>query len=153
MRKSFSLFFLLVLACSVVRAQFAIKIVIDGLPAKHQSDNLFVTGDYNQWNPNDPNSEFVKDASGKFIFSTDNVPANTYEIKITRGSTATVECAADGKPIDNRKVTINSDTTFHITIAGWTDDFAKQTVGTPGPAPVAASSAYLKRKVQPSSAR
>ena len=34
-------------------------------------------------------------------------------------------CTADGKPINPRTVTISSDTTLHITVAGWMDDFPK----------------------------
>jgi hypothetical protein len=113
------------LSCGAARAQFTVKLVIDALPPKHPDDALYIMGDFNGWNPGDPNTQFVKDSLGKYVYTGDNVPANAYEIKITRGSKETVECASDGKPIDNRKVVISSDTTFHITVAGWQDDFPK----------------------------
>jgi hypothetical protein len=127
MLKKCSLLAVIVLAFGAAHAQYSVKVVIDALPPKHTDDAMFLMGDYNQWNPNDPNSAFVKDATGKYVMSAPDVPANNYEIKVTRGSAGTVECAADGKPIENRKVTVSSDTTFHITVAGWADDFPKTT--------------------------
>ena len=131
---------LVALSCTAARAQYSVKLIIDALPPKHPDDALYLMGDYNQWNPNDPDYEFKKDSSGKYVMVGENVPANTYEIKVTRGSAQTVECGADGKPIDSRKLTVNSDTTVHLTIAGWADDFGRPT-------------GYLNRKVTPSSAR
>lgn len=139
MLKKIALLGLVALSCIAARAQYTVKVVLDVIPPKHPDDAVYLMGDYNQWNPNDPNSQFVKDASGKLVMTAENVPPNTYEIKVTRGTKETVECAADGKAIDNRKVVVGSDTTFHIAIAGWTDDFPKTT--------------YLNRKVVPSSAR
>lgn len=126
MLRRFFLLALVALSCSAAQAQFTVKLVIDAVPPKHPDDALFLMGDFNGWNPADPNAQFVKDSLGKYSFSGENVPANTYEIKVTRGSKETTECAGDGKPIDNRKVTITSDTTFHLTILGWMDDFPKQ---------------------------
>jgi hypothetical protein len=131
---------LVVVSCASARAQYTVKVIVDAIPPKHPDDALYLMGDYNQWSPNDPNYQFTKDSSGKYVLVGDNVPANSYEVKITRGTALTVECAADGKPIEGRKWTINSDTTFHVTIAGWADDFAKPT-------------GYLNRKVVPSIAK
>jgi hypothetical protein len=164
MLKKLFLFALIAFSCIAAQAQFSVKIVLDVVPPKHPDDAMYLMGDYDQWTPNDPNSQFVKDASGKMVMTAENVPANSYEIKVTRGSKETVECMADGKPMENRKVVINSDTTFHITVAGWADDFPKPTVNgdaatAPGtqafaaPATVGPRSAYLNRKVVPSSAK
>jgi hypothetical protein len=127
MFKKLFLLAMVVMIGAAAHAQFKVKTIIDALPPKHPDDALYLMGDFNQWNPNDPNAQFVKDASGKYVLSSDGVPANTYEIKVTRGSAQTVECAADGKPIGNRKVVVSSDTTFYLTVAGWTDDFPKTT--------------------------
>ncbi|WP_133995863.1 hypothetical protein [Dinghuibacter silviterrae] len=140
MLQKVSLFVVAAFLCITVRAQYTVKLVLDAIPPKHPDDAMYLMGEYNQWTPNDPNSQFVKDATGKWTMTAENVPANMYEIKVTRGTKETVECMGDGKPMDNRKVTVNSDTTFHLTVAGWTDDFPKQTT-------------YLNRKVVPSSAR
>lgn len=157
MRKKVSLLALVVFSCIAASAQYSVKIVLDAIPPKHPDDAMFLTGDYNQWTPNDQNSQFVKDATGKFVATFTNVPANSYEIKVTRGTDKTIECAADGKALDSRKVTINSDTTFHLTVAGWSDDFAKNTLNAPASgAPTVgapAYGAYLNRKVVPSVAR
>ena len=165
MLKKLSLFVLVACSCMAAHAQFTVKIVLDVVPPKHPDDAMFIMGDFNQWNPNDPNSQFVKDASGKMVMTAENVPADSYQVKITRGSKETVECLADGKPMPERKVVISSDTTIHVTVAGWADDFPKPTVdgsraAASSPASAAASpafaagrTAYLNRKVVPSSAR
>jgi hypothetical protein len=121
-------FAILSLFCTGVRAQFTVKIVLDAIPPKHPDDAVFLSGEYNQWTPNDPAYQFVKDATGKFVLTSENVPGDTYEVKVTRGSKETIECGGDGSSIPNRKITITSDTTFHFTIAGWSDDFPKQKV-------------------------
>jgi hypothetical protein len=107
------------------RAQFTVKVVLDKVPAKHPADILFLTTDGNQWNPADTNLMFKKDLYGKQVMDAQGVEANTYHYKITRGTMNSVECAADGKPIEPRVVTIHADTTMHIMVAGWTDDFQK----------------------------
>jgi hypothetical protein len=121
-------FAILSMFCLGARAQFSVKIVLDAIPPKHPDDVTFLTGNYNGWTPNDPSYQFVKDSTGKFVLSSESVPADTYEVKVTRGSKETTECGADGTPIANRKLIINSDTTIHFTIAGWSDDFPKQKV-------------------------
>ncbi len=121
-------FALLSLSSMAARAQFSVKIVLDAIPPKHPDDVVFLSGNYNGWTPNDPSYQFVKDATGKYVLTSENVPADTYEVKVTRGTKETTECGADGAAIANRRLTITSDTTFHFTIAGWSDDFPKQKV-------------------------
>jgi hypothetical protein len=115
----------IVLFSMAARAQYNVKLILDKVPAKHLADTLFVTTDGNQWNPADPNLMFKKDSSGKQVLDGQGVQANTYHYKITRGTTNSVECAADGKPIESRIIIVRADTTLHIVVAGWTDDFQK----------------------------
>lgn len=146
MRKTLLIAALCVLSGMGAMAQYTVKVVIDALPPKHPDDAIYEMGNFNGWIPNDQNFQFTKDASGKYAFVAESVPADSYELKFTRGSAATTECAADGKVIPNRVVVVNSDTTFHVTVAGWLDDFGKNV-------PALAASARQKRKVAPSSAR
>jgi len=125
MRKMLSLTVFCILGFMAVKAQYSIKVVIDALPPKHPDDAMYFMGDFNGWNPNDPNTQFTRDVSGKYTFVSTNIPANAYEVKITRGSKTTVECAGDGKEIPNRRIVITGDTTIHVTVAGWLDDFAR----------------------------
>jgi len=126
MRKPLWLVIFLAFSYLGASAQYTVKVIIDQMPATHPSDTLFLAGDYNGWTPNDYNSMFLKDAaSGKPMMMAQNVPANAYSVKVTRGTTASTECTVDGKPIAPRTVTISSDTTLHITVAGWSDDFPK----------------------------
>jgi len=167
MRKALFLAVFLVCSSYGVKAQYSIKIVIDSLPSTHPGDTLYIAGDFNSWNPNDPNTEFMKDANtGKWTLTVPSAPANVYEVKVTRGATEKTECGSDGKDILNRKLNLSSDTTLHLKIAGWQDDFAKPKGGTAalnsllGPTfadneiiDLSAGVVYLNRKVVPSSAR
>lgn len=128
MLKQVVLFSILSLFCIAAKAQYSVKIVLDGIPPKHPDDVIFLSGNYNEWTPNDPTYQFTKDATGKYVMSSPSVPPDTYEVKITRGTKESIECAGDGTPITARKITISSDTTFHFTVAGWSDDFPKQKV-------------------------
>lgn len=128
MRKAFFLSVFCALSCTAAMAQYSVKVVIDAMPPKHDGDAIYEMGNFNGWNPNDPGFQFAKDSSGKYALFFPSVPGDTYELKLTRGSKETTECAADGKDIPNRQVTVSSDTTFRITVAGWMDDFAKKAV-------------------------
>jgi hypothetical protein len=152
MRRPFFLLLLCMMTCMALRAQYSVKLILDAIPPKHPDDAIYIMGDFNNWNPNDPQSQLTKDASGKFTITDPDVPAGIFQIKMTRGSKVTTECAGDGKPIANRSVTVNSDTTFHYVVAGWSDDFPKTVpVATPGSG--ATPTAYLNKKVVPSRAR
>jgi hypothetical protein len=129
MRKTFFLSVCCVLSCMAAMAQYSVKVVIDALPPKHPDDAIFEMGNFNGWNPNDQSFQFTKDASGKYTLVIESVPADSYEVKLTRGSIATTECMGDGKEMDKRVVVVKSDTTFHLTVAGWLDDFPKNVPG------------------------
>jgi hypothetical protein len=125
MLKRFSLLAFVIMACIAARAQYTVKVVIDAIPPKHPDDQIYLSGDFNNWSPNDPNTLFAKDGTGKFVLTVPNVPANSYLLKATRGTKETTECGGDGSAIPERKIVVNGDTTFHITVAGWLDDFPK----------------------------
>jgi hypothetical protein len=114
-----------VLFSMAARAQYNVKVVLDKVPAKHSTDTLFLTTDGNQWNPADQTLKFTKGESGKHVLDAQGVDANTYHYKICRGTMNSVECGGDGKPIEPRVVIVHADTTLHITVVGWTDDFQK----------------------------
>jgi predicted alpha/beta superfamily hydrolase len=89
---------------------------------KGLSVNLFLAGDFNNWNPGDKASELLPDNTGSYQLLK-ILPKGIYSFKITRGSWQTVECNVIGKPINNRSITIVHDTTITIDVAGWQDNF------------------------------
>lgn len=113
------LLFLLVLLPSVCFCQYRITIIIDKVPDKTTGDRIYIAGNFNQWEPADENTVLTKGSDGKFTKVIEEVPAGEYEYKFTLGSMESIEVAADGKEIANRILSLRSDTTVRLTIAGW----------------------------------
>jgi len=91
------------------------------LPAKSNTDTIYLAGNFNNWNPREEQYRLQKGEDGKFTIQIQDVPPDTYEYKFTRGSWENVEKSSDGKDIANRVVKVMSDTTLNIDIAAWSD--------------------------------
>ena len=117
-------FFYLALSFSVpVFSQYTIRLELISLPATHETDSIFLAGNFNNWQPGKAGFSFFRNKNISFIELT-NITLGAYEFKFTRGSWQTVECAADGKDLANHSLQISSDTTIQYSIAAWNDDFA-----------------------------
>lgn len=86
--------------------------------------HLFLAGNFNSWNPADSAWQLHPVADGTFQLDKE-MQKGVYQFKVTRGSWSSVECSADGKPLDNRNLIVTKDTALSLDIAGWQDDFAK----------------------------
>ena len=104
-------------------AQYTVHLQIKTLPGKPVTDMVYLTGNFNGWNPKDENGHLQKNDNGYFTLKIDNVDAGDYEFKFTRGSWENVETDEQGKDITNRTVHIQSDTTLSFSVAGWKDNF------------------------------
>ena len=104
-------------------SQYTITFRIQSRPNTHTTDTIFFAGDFNNWNPGKPGYGFTNN-DGYMSLQLNNLPAATYEFKCTRGDWQKVEYATDGREIDNRRVSLQSDTIIYISIAAWKDDFA-----------------------------
>ncbi len=100
-------------------AQFRVKVVLKSLPVSHKGEPVFIAGNFNNWQPDDNNFKIV-DTS----VALEGVSQGSYQFKFTRGSWNKVECAGAGADIENRMVSISSDTTLYFTIEAWKDEFA-----------------------------
>src|SRR5687767_2426783 len=109
---------LLLLLPAFAFSQYRITVIIEKAPAG-TPDRLFLTGNFNEWNPADENNVLEKGTDGKHMRVYEDIPAGEYEYKVTAGSMESVEVAADGKEVNNRTLTLKSDTTIRITIARW----------------------------------
>jgi hypothetical protein len=109
---------LLLLLPAFAFSQYRVTVIIEKVPAG-TPDRLFLTGNFNEWNPADENNVLEKGTDGKHIRVYDDVPAGEYEYKVTAGSVEAIEVAADGKEINNRTLTLKSDTTIRLTVARW----------------------------------
>lgn len=118
-----SIFFLILLVVSSTGfGQRKVQIIIDTVPSKPGSQ-LYLAGNFNMWNPGDSAYLFqLRDKKWKVVLS---LPKGHYEYKITRGNWQTVEENADFKPMGNRLLDLQSDTTLHLKIGAWADDRPK----------------------------
>ncbi len=113
------------LACEILSAQFSLRLVVNDAATK-KTDDVYVSGTFNNWNPKDEKYKLKPFAGGrKSIVIKDIAPGN-YAFKFTRGSFDKVECMADGRDIDDRLVDITSDVSLDFTIAGWKDDYPQR---------------------------
>lgn len=92
------------------------------------SDSVFLSGNFNSWNPHDVKYHLPYNNQGEatIVFS---LPQGLYEYKLTRGSWQKVETDIQGNNISNRILTLYQDTSFEINIAAWSDNFAKNMEG------------------------
>ncbi len=119
--------FLFLLFCSTLLFGQAQVIFKTGKVAafKTAAKNIFLAGDFNNWNPASPKWQLQSDGSGNYQAIID-IPVGKYSFKSTKGAWETVECGPNGGDIDNRNISITHDTTIMIDIAGWKDDFPQQ---------------------------
>ncbi|NCU04672.1 MAG: alpha/beta hydrolase, partial [Chitinophagaceae bacterium] len=116
------LFTALIFCCGYTFAQITVRFQLNRQPLTHQSDDVFLAGNFNGWNPSLEACRFSKNADGKLQYEVKLNQPGVIEYKITRGSWTKVECAAGGAPITNRVAKVSSDTTIYISIDGWADD-------------------------------
>ncbi|MEM0997695.1 MAG: helix-turn-helix domain-containing protein [Bacteroidota bacterium] len=81
-----------------------IRLTIASLPANTpESDTLYLTGDFNDWDPAHPNFALARNAKGAFEIALDTVRP-PFEYKFTRGSWETVEGDSLGNALNNRRL-------------------------------------------------
>jgi predicted alpha/beta superfamily hydrolase len=104
-------------------SQHKIRIEINSLPSNNLANSsIFVTGNFNGWNPQNKSYQFQKNDKGYFIELA--LTNGSYEYKITRGGWDKVECTGEGKDIGNRNLKVEADVMVEISVEGWKDLFA-----------------------------
>lgn len=124
-----SIFFvgLLALVSQKTVAQYKVTFLVKQPSLLHSMDHIYVTGNFNLWNPADT-SYLLKSNQTGVSKITLSLPAGNYEYKFTRGSWQKGETDAAGKGISNRALIVKSDTTIPINIQGWNDDFTSNNI-------------------------
>jgi len=122
MKKKLFLTACLVLSCTLLFAQVKVTFKTGGLPpSKIPVKNIFLAGDFNNWNPADTNWMLTANGVGAYTITKD-IPAGKYSFKLTNGGWEKVECATNGQDIDNRDVNLTHDTTIIMNVQSWKDD-------------------------------
>ncbi|NJB37681.1 helix-turn-helix domain-containing protein [Croceivirga sp. JEA036] len=100
--------------------------VVDYVPEyTNVSQDLFLSGSFNNWNPSDPDYKFTLQADGNYVLANKEFENSWISYKITRGSWETVEVQKEGLPLTVRKHSFNKTgpETVTLQVAGWTDNF------------------------------
>jgi predicted alpha/beta superfamily hydrolase len=128
MRRNISLILCLLIS-TIAFSQYTVRFEVTGYydikDFKSSSEPLYIAASFNSWNPGTKDFKMVYKPTGVAYVET-YLPKGDYEYKVTRGSWDKVECGSDGHQIENRRVTITSDTVIAITINGWSDSFLKK---------------------------
>lgn len=125
---------IILLLCSLANlqlsAQQVMKIEIDRLPATHANDPVYLTGNFNGWNPAEEEMRLLPGADGRLELSVtlNDVPSDRLEYKFTRGNWQSSECTAEGRLIGPRVAKLGEDIHEIIKIDGWRDDFPAHTI-------------------------
>lgn len=123
MRRKLGLCTLLLFCQALLFAQVKVTFITGKVPPfKTTNKNIFLAGNFNNWNPANTKWQLQPVDAGKYQLIVD-MPKGDFSFKVTKGSWDAVECTATGQDVGNRDINILHDTTMVIDIAGWKDDF------------------------------
>jgi predicted alpha/beta superfamily hydrolase len=118
-KRSIILFFLLY--SSALFAQYKVSFIVNRFPTYHHaSDAVYLVGSFNGWNPKDEKLRLTNNGI------TIELKKGMFEYKFTHGSWDNVESGADGFPIQNHIINVESDTAIQVEIDHWADHFPKK---------------------------
>ncbi len=109
--------------------QSTLSLYVNETPPSHTGEDIFVSGNFNNWDPGEEAMKLSKNAAGIYSIKIkyDHIPGDRLEYKFTRGSWQKSECTATGKLTGPRLAKPYSDTIIRTAIAGWRDDFPAST--------------------------
>lgn len=102
-------------------ASAQLTLIVEQIPLNTPTNaDIFVAGNFNNWNPGDPSFKLRKDETR---YLTDlNIATGNIQFKFTRGSWATVEGNKNGSYIPNRNYQYSGGKdTLRLSIQGWED--------------------------------
>ncbi len=125
MKKIFFSSFAFFLTFQIGFSQYNLKLVVTTVATKVEED-IYVAGNFNNWNPKDPNYKLKPFAGGRKAIVIKDLSAGNYALKFTRGSWDKVECEGDGRDIEDRVVEVNGDVALDCTVKGWKDNYPQR---------------------------
>ncbi len=112
---------------SSAKAQFKVLIELTGKPKSHASDQVYLTGAFNRWEPGHAAYKMPASSDGKSRFLLQDIKPGLLEFKFTRGNWQSLESTPEGRLEAPRRAIIHGDTTIRVKIEGWRDDFPAST--------------------------
>ncbi|MBS1744372.1 MAG: alpha/beta hydrolase [Bacteroidetes bacterium] len=89
---------------------------------EHTNDSIFIAGNFNEWNPGNPEYILIK-TGDVYSITIPNLKEDVYQFKFTRGDWSKAEVSYTGDMIENHLVKLSSDSTLEYTIGAWQDDY------------------------------
>jgi predicted alpha/beta superfamily hydrolase len=122
MKKIFSLILITVFFYQS-SAQFNIRLIVTSIATKSNED-VYVTGNFNNWNPGEAAYKLKPFGGGRRIIVVKDIPAGNYALKFTRGNFDRVETDSDGRDISDRMIAVtDADVSLEVQIKGWKDNY------------------------------
>lgn len=118
---------LLIGCCLDSIGQVKVKLIIDNVPATHREDAVFVTGQFQRWQPAEAKWQLRKSENGVYEIEVPKAAKGLFEYKFTRGTWKSLESTAEGRLVAPRKAYLVNDTVIHCSIPAWRDDFPAST--------------------------
>lgn len=113
----------LLLAIKLCGLMAQVTFIVQSLPTyTPTTDSLYITGNFNGWEPGLADNMLHKNLQGKWSVTLPAQAVGTViKYKFTRGSWATVEKGASGEEISDRSYTFGGATQVDVTILNWAD--------------------------------
>ncbi|HEY7723819.1 MAG TPA: alpha/beta hydrolase-fold protein [Anaeromyxobacteraceae bacterium] len=92
-------------------------------------DHVYLAGDFQGWDPGSPEWVLAEVAPLTFALTRTFPRGTRIELKITRGSWATVEKGSRGEEVPNRVFEVVAPTEFDLTVGSWADQSTSTVVG------------------------
>ncbi|TDO28022.1 alpha/beta hydrolase [Sediminibacterium goheungense] len=104
------------------QAQFSVRLIVNTVATK-ANDDIYVSGNFNNWNPKDENYKLKPFGGSRRSIVLKNMAPGTYAFKFTRGGFDKVETLSDGRDIADRVLEVNNDLSLEFDIPGWKDEY------------------------------
>ena len=103
-------------------AQFTVRLIVTDV-ATRKNDDIYVSGNFNSWNPHDENYKLKPFGGSRKSVVIKDLAAGVYAFKFVRGAVDKYETTADGRDISDRVLEVNGDLSLEFTIPGWKDEY------------------------------
>lgn len=124
----YRLFTLLILFClsQKLSGQYKVTMILNSPSIGNNTNNkYFLSSEHNNWKTGDTLYMFTN-INGQLTLSFNYNSKYFIQCKVNRGDDMKYECSSEGYGIPNRLFEVKSDTTFQLTVQGWTDLIEKK---------------------------
>jgi predicted alpha/beta superfamily hydrolase len=111
------------ISCSLIVVKAQMKIEVTSVPSFYTPllDNLYITGNFNSWDPADQNDVMSINSNGNYEVTINSTNGTQIDYKFTRGDWTSVETELDGTYLPNRSFTYSDGSTVSCQVLNWED--------------------------------